>query len=172
MILTLKFSGFMLHSCEIYKNNDLFASLKHSWTFSKKATAKSNRFRWEIKEKNTDKTTIQIIDLDTNEFIGETDGVDDTAISNIKIGEMVYLLSEKENAPHQYVWINGNNQEIIHYDITNIEDVISIPFKKGRYAMSFIPDNPGKEDLILLFLGIFLLRLRVLRIGAHRIQSG
>jgi hypothetical protein len=170
MILTLKFSGFMLHRCEIFKNDDLFASLKHSWTFTKKATAQSIGFRWEIKEKNALKTTIQIIDLDTNEFIGETDGIDDAAISNIKIGEEIYLLSEKENAPCQYVWINGSNQEIIHYDITNIEDIVSMPFKKGRYAMSFIPDDPSKEYLILLFLGIFLLRLRVLKIGAHTLN--
>jgi hypothetical protein len=173
MILTLKFSGFGLGNCNILKNNQLFASLKKG-IFSSKMQVKHESSDLIIKEKDSDRKMVQIFNLGSDQPVAETtlNGKEDlfkdsvkfgSTVAYVTIGENEFALLEMQAAPSQFVWVDRNKKEVIHYDITNLEKIAKKPLKFGCYSMSFVPDAPGQEHLLLLFMGIYLLQRSVLK---------
>jgi len=177
MNLKLRFPGLLLRNCEVYNDNQRVGSLKHGWSFFQQAIAQYDTYKWEIKEKGFIKTKIQVIDKTSEQLIGkvtvndknnflEIVGVKTRHIATMKTSEYLYTLVENPDIRSQYTWLNEDGGKSIYYDLTNLENTIFYAFKYNREGVAAIPDNSNKEQLALFFLGIFLLRLRLLRFAA------
>jgi hypothetical protein len=175
--LKLRFPGLLLRNCEVYKDNQQIGSLKHEWSFFQQAIANYDTHEWKIREKGFIKTRVQLIDKANEQLVGEVTskeknsfldavGVKIKPIATIKIKEHLYALIKNQNNRSQYTWLNEDGNELIYYDFTNLENTVFYPFRFNRESVATIPDNPNKEQLALFFLGIFLLRLRLLRFAA------
>lgn len=170
--LILQFPGLFLRKCEVFNNGQNVASLKLAWSFFQRATCQYGDNLWEIREKGFFKTKIQIVDLNTNQLIGEIPvndkkvvlemiGKFDTSVATITINNTTYQLSETQDK-NNYKFCTHEGVEIITYDLAELTNWAKFGRSQKTGSVSIL-NNPSKEHLALFMLGLFLLLQRVTR---------
>jgi len=166
MDLKLKFPGLLFRNCEIYNGDRKLASLKRKWTLYVIEIGSYRDNKWEFREKGFIKTKIIVTDLVTKRLLGTIDienkkqllgtiGTtrNDLAFFNIQ-GKSFQLT---QNAQGHFVWLDDKNSEIANYDFSHI---FSRTF--NRECPATIVENPTKDYILLLMLGIYLIKMQLL----------
>jgi len=166
MDLKLKFPGLLFRNCEIYNGDRKFSSLKRRWTLSLIEIGYYGDNKWEFREKGFFKTKILVSNLITKQLLGTIEienkkqilemigaAGGDFAHFNLQ-GKSFHL---KQIIQGHFIWIDDNNIEIINYDFSNI---FSRQF--NRECSAKIVENPMEDYILLLLLGIYLIKMRLL----------
>jgi len=161
----------MLHTCKIFNNQDFFGKLSFGWFLSSKNTAQFQTLKLEIKEIGSEEKTFQIFDADKNLLLAETkikdlkntDEGSEIILPEITIGGKNCMLKEVTKSSHQYAWLEENNGEVVHFDMTNLDNAKSLPVTFNGYIMVCTSDSSNTEHMALLFLGMYILRKKVLK---------
>ncbi len=166
MLVNIKRAGFFTRSTNIYSNNSLIGTVQQKGFFRDFAILTSTTFNkaWRINDIAFLKPSYQVIDISNQEIIGSfsTSGIV-SYLGKLILKNHTFELVSTKNSESEFYWKDESGNSVIKFSVGEYSRWGG--FKLGGIAD--LPDNYTEEQMLLLFIGSYLLTLKIILLNSN-----